>query len=472
MIMNHSRGTIPLVLTLLAGLAAKADTSFTSTGWLSAVPLPGIMTTNGSGQVSLRGNVHVVRNQATDARVTGRLQAWMDLGYQSDGTAIFSGPAYSEVGSWDGTNFTPSGGVWALNYSGVAQADGSSQYSMAGYGIGGNIEGLRISLTATRAAPGDPSTPYLASGTIKPAPVQTSVVVDNFDNNHFDTSIWTATGAGSGTLSLNETDQHLTIGGTWRSPTDNVVDHTAWVWTDRGWSVPDGQTVELRADLVGLNGTGAAAFLALYHDAQNQGYGLTKAGDYILLWKARSNTMVFFSGTRVITGNTNVVLVFAITPVGPNVVLTGKVLDRNGTVLGQQSYVDTPAADSALSQAEAAQLTGGRLYHDVGPDAAGTPWRSGTSVFLGVFQDTDGTQPAAQATVDNVELRTYEVPPVAIERAVRLSWPATGQNYAIEAAPTAQGPWQPLANSEMPATQGVSVPAGDFRKFFRLQQAP
>ncbi len=46
---------------------------------------------------------------------------------------------------------------------------------------------------------------------------------------------------------------------------------------------------------------------------------------------------------------------------------------------------------------------------------------------------TDGTQPAPTAIFDNLELRTSEIPPVGIERAVRLSWPASATiNYAVE----------------------------------------
>jgi hypothetical protein len=264
-------------LLVLAGMATNADTSFTSTGWLTAVPLPGITVTNSSGQVYVRGNAHVVRLQADDPRVTGRLEAWMDLAYQPDGSARFSGPAYCEVGTWDssGTNFTPTGGAWTLNYSGVLQADGSAQYNMAGYGIGGAIEGLRISVAATRASPGDATTPYLASGTIKPAPLDIRQVVDDFDDNHFDTDVWPSTGGGSGRLSIIETNQQLTLAGTWSTPTDIVIDHTAWVSAHQSWSVPDGQMVELRADLASLSPAGSAcAALGLYNSS-GLGFGPT-----------------------------------------------------------------------------------------------------------------------------------------------------------------------------------------------------
>jgi hypothetical protein len=468
--MKHPRITLCCVLLLLAGSRSNADTSFTSTAWLIAVPLPGITTTNSSGQVSLKENVHVVRILSTNINVTGRLQASMDLAYQPDGTAPFSGPAYCEVGIWAGTNFTPSGGVWALNYSGVLQADGSARYSMAGYGIGGSIEGMRISLTATRAAPGTPDIPYLASGTIKPPPVQIKTVVDNFDNNRFDPATWWNIGAGSGTFHVGETNQQLTFGGKWTSPTVFIMDHTAYMSGYGSWSVAEGHTAEARADLVSLDpAAGASVNLALYH-GPNQGYGLTKSPTWIGLWKQNgASTATFFCAKRVTASNTNVVLVFDLTPVGQNVILTGKVLDKSGMVIAQQSCVDTPASDAALSAAELATLAGApRVWHDIGADLVGTPWKDGASVTLMVAQDTDGTLPPALATFDNVEFRSYEALQVSAQRAVTFSWPDTGQNYIIESAPTVNGPWQPVVIPAMPGMQSLTLPADKSMEIIRV----
>ena len=44
-----------------------------------------------------------------------------------------------------------------------------------------------------------------------------------------------------------------------------------------------------------------------------------------------------------------------------------------------------------------------------------------TRCHLETFQYNDGTKPAAEATFDNLELRTYEIPQVGIERSVRLT---------------------------------------------------
>jgi hypothetical protein len=77
---------------LLAVSQAKAQTSFTVTGWAAGVPVPGIVCTNAAGQSYLKGNVHVVRVQGSQPALTGRLTAWMDVAYQADGKGLLAGP--------------------------------------------------------------------------------------------------------------------------------------------------------------------------------------------------------------------------------------------------------------------------------------------------------------------------------------------------------------------------------------------
>ncbi len=468
-----SKPKILMVLSLmLATPLARADTSFTTTNWVAGVPVPGIQVTNSSGQVYVKGNVHVHRVVCADVRIAGRLVAWMDLAYQTNGTALFCGPATVEPGTWDaaGTNFTPSGGLWNLNYTGVAQADGSDVVNMAGYGIGGTIDGMRVEVSATKGpgAPFDPAVPYVASGTIKPAPVNTRVVVDDFSNGQ----LWPLGGTGSGTLNRFETNGVFSFGGDWRGhATWNLYDTTAWTGMYTNWSVPDGQTLEARVDLVNMNDAASGVCLTLYH-ATSQCYGFGKAGDWACLWK-QNGVNVFFGGDRITTSNSNVVLTLSITPAGQNVVLVGQVLDKQtGAVLYQQRYVDTPAADPSLNQTEIAALTGCRVWHDCGADLTGAPWKNGESACLFVFQDTDGTKLPATATFDNLELRKYEIPRIGIEPAVRLTWPSTGMNFGIEAAPSVNGPWSPVQNTVPPGFQQVTVPQNGPMQFCRLQQAP
>jgi hypothetical protein len=103
-----------------------------------------------------------VRRQRT-VRSDGYLQA--------DGSTVIYGTAYHEVGTWAGTNFTPTGGLWELSFRGVIQTNYSLQNSETGYGVGGAIDGLRREETATRrnaSDPHDPTVPFLRSPADEP----------------------------------------------------------------------------------------------------------------------------------------------------------------------------------------------------------------------------------------------------------------------------------------------------------------
>jgi hypothetical protein len=117
-------------------------------------------------------------------------------------------------------------------------------------------------------------------------------------------------------------------------------------------------------------------------------------------------------------------------------------------------------------------LTGDRVWQRTVTDPVGPPFTSGSTPLILVYQESDVAPVTAWATFDNLELRTYEVPQVAIERAARLTWPDTGMNFAVEAAPTVQGPWLPVQDPVLPGLEQKAVPANDLMKFFRLQQAP
>ena len=99
---------------------------------------------------------------------------------------------------------------------------------------------------------------------------------------------------------------------------------------------------------------------------------------------------------------------------------------------------------------------------------------SGNLIGLDIWQyNYDGQRPAAEATFDNLELRTSEVPGVSIERAVRLRWPASVTlNYAVEGAPTLQGPWMPVQETTLPGMNQMTVPTSELMQFFRARQAP
>ena len=43
---------------------------------------------------------------------------------------------------------------------------------------------------------------------------------------------------------------------------------------------------------------------------------------------------------------------------------------------------------------------------------------------------------------------------------------------AVEYAPTVNGPWLPVNETEMPGLKQITGPANDIMEFFRLRQAP
>lgn len=448
--------------------ASAQTTSFTATGWVNAVLAPGLAATDGLGQMSVRGAVHTVRLQGSDPRTTGQLLIVGDGAYLANSTANVQGPAYLQVGTWDpaGATFTPGAGIWTLNWRGVLQTNSSLQLSLAGYGIGGSIEGQRVQATLTRGpASGliDATVPYTCAGTLEPAPVTTIVALNN----------WLPPAAHDGTVTTSLVNGQLTISGNFPVPTTNSTDTCAWDGVPYSWVAQPGQTLETRVDLVNMNSAASGVILSLFRST-GQGYGLSKSSDWMGFWKQNPPVDTCLWAEKVTTKNQNVVLALALTPAGQNLLLTGRILDKDsGAVLCQKTIVDTPASDPSMSPVPLSQVTGCRVWPDIVADPAGAPWLSGAALYLMVFQDTDGTKPPAEATFANLQLRTYEVPQVSVDRAVQLSWPASaGLNYLVEGATTLEGPWLPVQELVIPDIQKSTVPLTAPAQFFRLVGAP
>ena len=455
-------------------LAAADPPTITGTGCLVGVPVPGILCTNASGQVSLKGNVHVLRVQADDARLTGRFQAGMDLAYQDDGTALFSGAAYQEVGTWNladpaNPKFKPTGGTWDMIYRGVAQADGSDVITLTGYGVGGGIDGLRLEETITKGpgVPLDPAIPHLGTATIKPAPVDTRTVLDNFDDNR--PTGWNPMSS-NGQGKISETNQQFTVRGYWPGVhSASLYDSWAKGWISKAWAVADGQTLEWRVDLVGMSGSTSMVYPGAGSWSALRSYVIAVGRDFVAIGKLASGPAVLCCDKTTIK-TTNVVLALALTRVQTNLVVTARVLDKDnqGAVLFERSVVDTPGVDPTLTTAEFEALTGMRLQW--WKDLKEAPLFSGDSFNLEIFQCNDGAQPAAEVIFDNLELRACEIPQIGIAQAARLTWPAAATvDFAVEYAPTVNGPWLPLNDQSLPGLKQMTVPANRDMQFFRLR---
>lgn len=466
--------TAALAVLLLPTVARAQTTSFTGDGWINGVPVPGVFTTNAAGQVSLRGNVHTIAFQGSDPRVAGLDLVPMDMSYNADGTAKIQGPAYLQVGSWDSgmTNFTPSGGVWVMNYTGAVQADGSLQLHAAGYGVGGAVEGHYIDVTVTRGPvsnPFDPTVPLHRTGTIQPPPLNTNLLLDDFSRLAAD---WVFYGP-AGSYTYTRTNGQLVVTGNWPGViTGTAVDSYTFGGPPSVQSIAPGETLEGRADLVNLSASATGARLQL--GTTSGFYAIVKGHDFILIekWSASLpwGAVIEFSCEKTQVPDTNVILNLALTRNNQDVVITARVLSKSNPerVLYQHSVVDTPAADVVLTSEEYLNLTGMPLA--LSPDLTQAPFTT-AQIVVGVFQWNDGTLPAAIATYDNLEVRKYRVPPLGIAQTVQLSWPALG-NYFVESAPGVEGPWLPVNEMAPLGMRQVTVPASKLTEFFRLRPAP
>jgi hypothetical protein len=462
-----------LTLLLAALPVTAADTPYTATGWVKDAPVLPITCINGAGQVLLRGNAQIAAVQSTDARLTGNRLIFANASVQADGTALVWGTAYQQVGTFDAnTNFTATAGLWEISYNGAMQTNYSLQLNLVGCGSGGDIEGQRIVETMSRgpaSGPVDQAVPYLYTGTIKTAPVNATQMVDDF-NHPFTGGVY-----GSGNC-FNSNGQFYAVG-SFHGPTRSVLDSYVFGGFSTISSVPNGQTREWRADLVSLDENATnTAILAVADPSHDPGYAFHKGRDFAYLFKWSSSvgmSVLWCDIPALPLPNTNVVMALALTREQPNLILTARVLDKTdpNTVLFQHSVVDTPGSDPTLTVAEFQALTGMRFL-DLVADRAEAPLAS-AGVVLGVFQNTDGHQAVPKAIWDNLELRTSEIPSLGIEKAVRVSWPASATiNYAVEGGPTVQGPWLPVQDSTVPGMNQMTVPASDFMRFFRVVQAP
>jgi len=206
--------------------------------------------------------------------------------------------------------------------------------------------------------------------------------------------------------------------------------------------------------------------------ARGLGYSIAVGHDFVAISKWVGAWAVFSCEKATVEG-TNVVLALALTRVQTNLVITARVVGNHGQgdVLFQRSVVDTPLADPCLTTAQFEAVTGMRFGWS--KDQKGTPVFAGDRLDLEIFQNNDGTKPEATATFDNLELRRYEIPPVGVERAVRLTWPESAvADFGVEFAPRAVGPWLPLNNPTWPGLKQLTVPATSDMQFFRLREMP
>ena len=289
---------------------------------------------------------------------------------------------------------------------------------------------------------------------MRPALVTTKVVLDNFDDNKL-----TGWSSGGGQVKLTETNQQLTVHGYWPGVhTVDLIDTLAYGYLSRNWSVINGQTLEWRVDLVGMNDHTTAAILELW--AGSGAYPLFKGRDFIHVCKySQSTGHAHLVHEMALIQNTNVVLTLALTRVSPNVIITVRILDKaNGNaVLYERHAVDTPNVDRSLTHADMDAASG--MHLNTGSDV-GAPFTSGTDVMLDVWQYTDGTKPAAEVIYDNLELWT-SVPPVTRYVDANSASPTPPYTNWLTAATNIQDAVDAaLAGDEIVVTNGTYATGG------------
>ena len=286
---------------------------------------------------------------------------------------------------------------------------------------------------------------------------------------------WTVVGG-----QVNVVNEEFVVSGNWGLASTNnpTATHAAGYHPiSTSGPLPENQTLELRADLVGANQNDAWAGLHFFWLPQGAGYILFKDQDEVSVWKfynmASANACFFYENRAF--KNQNVTLVLALTRRGSDVQITTRLLDKDNAdaVLFERTVTDTPQADLVLTNGS---VRGMRSE----PDLAGTPWpvlaAPGNVTLSCTWVNAEhAPQSAAQVVFDNLLVRQYESPQLTIQNAVVLSWPATAGLFVVESASTVNGPWEtvPAPWTRTNATQiQVSVLASDSMKLFRLRFAP
>ncbi len=313
------------------------------------------------------------------------------------------------------------------------------------------------------------------AASVSTASAQTLLWSDNFnDNNPIG---WTYAMRGW----IAESNQQFVVSGNFGSAqTNSPLDtHDAGIHSiPSSGPLPDNQTLELRADLVGANQNDAWAGLHFLWKPQSQGYAFFKDQDEVALLKVGNGASSFawFFYTNQPIKNQNVTLVLSLTRVGSDVKITTRVLDKDNAnaVLFERTVTDTPQADPVLPN----RAVRGTLS---GPDLPGTPWPVvNTPYRRRVVFDRGLTRTArrslpAQVIFDNLEVWQYESPQLAIQNAVVLSWPLTPGQFVLESAASVDGPWAPVPEPWWRTNAGqnqVSILAPDSMRLFRLRLGP
>jgi hypothetical protein len=162
--------------------------------------------------------------------------------------------------------------------------------------------------------------------------------------------------------------------------------------TTTNYTLAEGKTIELRADLIGASNDHAYAVLGWMppgNISSLAGYGLAKSPTDILITKGINKYFHTETPSPAIK-NENVTMVLILTMSGGNVIITGKILDKdnNNAVLFEKTYIDTPGADILAA----------------GDDSPSAPYAGAGQINLIDYADQDSSvSNNYDVTFDNVE---------------------------------------------------------------------
>lgn len=261
---------------------------------------------------------------------------------------------------------------------------------------------------------------------------------DSFDDPGHTAQLWTSE-------VLSGTGDQEIADGVARLWVNSTADHGfSTLFSVRRWTLQEGRTLELRADLIRSNGDGAIGYVAFALGDGARMYTLGIDQDTVFLGKRADPQQIYLLQNGVSLSTDDVRLCLTLTSVGPDLYLRFKVVDNglSGAVLIEREFKDTPSADPL----------------QVGVDDPPQTYLGQSGLFeLSVYHDNAGAfdpevdlppRGTAEVVFDNVEVLEYKSAWIRGPEMLALlpTWPGdTTEELIPVGAETLDGPWSPCA---------------------------